>query len=154
MKLNIRFSKIHLHWQVTSQSFCNLPEGVFIFSWMSVWNCWTKYGLLFCLAALFWVCTQIFCVLAFSIWSFSTWIHLKINQFNVQVLFLNLCLHANSFFPTFPDYPNCTCVSFASVTWRAAASSTSTWGSVTGSIRLLTRSTGRMKSLCLRWGAG
>lgn len=45
-----------------------------------------------------------------------------------------------------------TSVSSVCVTWRAAAFSTSTCESATGSTRLPTRSTGRTTCPCLRWG--
>ncbi len=87
-------------------------------------------------------------------WSIS---HLMNYLFQLQLwLFIiiphfSLCQCTALPFP-FPDYPSSTCVSSACATWRVAASSTNTWRSATGSTPLLTRSTGRMMSLYLRWG--
>lgn len=80
--------------------------------------------------------------------------HLDLSR---QVLQVFTTLSHSSFDHTpplnsFSDYPSSTCVSSACATWRVAASFTSTWRSATGSTPLPTRSTGRMRSLYLRWG--
>lgn len=64
-------------------------------------------------------------------------------------LFPPLILLPPFLFPS-SGYPSSTCANSACATWRAAASFTSTWRSVTGSTHPPTRSTGRMRSLCLR----